>query len=84
MLCVACFSIIAEGILNSSTYLELLNLTHTYLERGSLIGTVEYLTGWAKDERKTTVLNTGRWIRGARDLRLMIFEQANRWFSGIQ
>lgn len=61
-----------------------LNLAHTYLELGSLIGTVVYLTGWAKDERKTAVLNTGRWIRGAKDLRLMIFGKANRRFSGIQ
>lgn len=43
----ACFSIIAEGILNCSVSL---NLAQTYLELSSLIGTVVYLTGWAKDD----------------------------------
>lgn len=45
----ACFSIIAEGILNCSVSL---NLAQTYLELSSLIGTVVYLTGWAKDEKE--------------------------------
>lgn len=59
-------------------------MAHTYLELGSLIRTVVDLTGWAKDERRTTILNIGRWVRGAKDLRLMIFGQGNRQFGVIQ
>ena len=61
-----------------------LDLEHMYLELDSLIRAVVYLTGWAKDGRRTAVLDTGRWLRRAGDLKLAVPGQTNRQFSGIQ